>query len=55
MFYIIENEEQLAKLPIPESCFIDLVTKSDDVHPSLTQPSVIYYNNFEKINGKNAI
>lgn len=48
MYYIIETTEQLHKLPIPESCFIDLVTKSDEAHPSHTAPSLLYYHNFEK-------
>lgn len=47
-YYIIETEDQLANLPVSQKCFIDLVTKSDDVHPRLTTPSVIYYNNLEK-------
>jgi len=48
MYYIIETDEQLAKLPTPDKCFIELVAKSDEAHPSLTTPSVIYYNDFEK-------
>ena len=48
MYYIIETEEQLAKLATTERCFIDLVTKSEDNHPALTKPSAIYYNDFEK-------
>ena len=47
-YYIIETVDQLANLPASERCFIDLVAKSDDLHPTLTSPSVIYYNNFEK-------
>ena len=48
MFYIIETEDQLAKLEPSSNCFIDLVAKSDEIHPHLTSPSIIYYNNFEK-------
>lgn len=48
MFYIIETKEQLDKLPKASKCFIDLITKSEDAHPTQTSPSVIYYNNFEK-------
>lgn len=48
MYYIIETEDQLASLPAPEACFIDLVTKSDEVHSNLTEPSAIYYNDFSK-------
>lgn len=47
-YYIIETEEQLAKLPLADKCFIDVVARSEDNHPSLTTPSIIYYNNFEK-------
>lgn len=48
MYYIIETVEQLNKLQIPDRCFIDLVPKSEEAHPGLTTPSVLYYNNFEK-------
>jgi hypothetical protein len=48
MYYIIETEDQLSKLSAAEDCFIELVTRSDESHPSLTTPSIIYYNNFEK-------
>jgi len=48
MFFIVETKEQLERLPKVNKCFIDLVAKSEDLHPSLTSASVIYYNNFEK-------
>ena len=48
MFYIIETESQLANLQISEECFIELVANSDETHPALNTPSVIYYNNFDK-------
>lgn len=48
MFYIIETKEQLQKLNPTKSCFIDLVTLSEEAHPKLTSPCVIYYNDFEK-------
>lgn len=48
MYFIIETEEQLDKLPKANKCFIDIVALSEDAHPSLTLPSVLYYNDFEK-------
>jgi hypothetical protein len=48
MYFIIETEEQLSKLPDKNICFIDIVTLSEDAHPTLTSPSVLYYNDFEK-------
>lgn len=48
MYYIVETVEQLTKLQPTNKCFIDIVTRSEDYHPSLTSPTVIYYNNFEK-------
>lgn len=47
-FYIVETKEQLNALPKKPNCFIDLITKSEEAHPILTTPSVLYYNNFEK-------
>ena len=48
MYYIVETEEQLAKLPKVDKCFIDLITLSEDTHPKLTSPCVLYYNDFQK-------
>lgn len=48
MYFIIETEEQLAQLAKPEKCFIDLVSLSEETHPLLTSPCVLYYNDFEK-------
>ena len=48
MYYIVETKEQLGQLEGGERCFIDIITLSEDAHPSLTTPSVIYYNNFKK-------
>lgn len=48
MFYIIETKEQLEQLPTVPNCFIDLIAKSENSHPTLTAPSVIYYNNLQK-------
>ena len=48
MYFIIETEEQLAQLPRPEKCFIELMSMSEHTHPALTTPCVLYYNDFEK-------
>jgi len=47
-YFIIETKEQLERLPKAERCFIDLVTLSEETHPLLTAPCVLYYNDFEK-------
>ena len=48
MYFIIETKEQLNKLPDKSTCFVDIITLSEDAHPTLTSPSVLYYNDFEK-------
>jgi hypothetical protein len=48
MYFVIETEEQLSKLPKADRCFIDLISLSEDNHPKLTSPCVLYYNDFEK-------
>ena len=47
-YYIVETEEQLKQLPKPEACFIDLISISEETHPALTSPCVLYYNDFKK-------
>lgn len=47
-YFIIETKEQLSKLPKTDRCFIDLITLSEETHPSLTTPCVLYYNDFKK-------
>lgn len=47
-YFIVETKEQLSKLPKTDKCFIDLVSLSEESHPLLTSPSVLYYNDFEK-------
>ena len=47
-YFIIETEEQLAHLQLPEKCFVDLVSSSEETHPKLNSPCVLYYNDFEK-------
>lgn len=48
MYFIIETKEQFDKLPKTSKCFIDVVTLSEDAHPALTSPSILYYNDFQK-------
>lgn len=48
MYFVIETIEQLEKLPKAEKCFIDLVSLSEETHPLLTAPCVLYYNDLDK-------
>jgi len=48
MYFIIETKEQLAQLPKVDKCFIDVISLSEETHPSLTSPCVLYYNDFSK-------
>jgi hypothetical protein len=48
MYFIIETKEQLSKLPDKSICFVDIIALSEDAHPTLTSPSILYYNDFEK-------
>jgi hypothetical protein len=47
-YFIVETKEQLSNLPKVEKCFVDLVTLSEDNHPKLTSPCVLYYNDYQK-------
>jgi hypothetical protein len=47
-YFIIETKEQLSNLPKVDKCFIDLISLSEENHPSLTSPCVLYYNDFSK-------
>jgi len=47
-YFIIETEKQLNSLPVVEECFIKVIPFSDEVHPKLTEVSLIYYNDFSK-------
>lgn len=47
-YFIVETKEQLSSLPKPSKCFIELITLSEDTHPKLTSPCVLYYNDFQK-------
>lgn len=48
MYFVIETKEQLEKLPKVDRCFIELVSLSEETHPLLTSPCVLYYNDFQK-------
>lgn len=48
MFYIVETQWQLQNLPQTDECFIELIAQCDDYHPNLTNPSLVYYNDFNK-------
>lgn len=48
MYYIVEKKEQLDRLPIVKSAFIQVVAKNSHYHPKLTSASLVYYNNGEK-------
>lgn len=47
-YYIVETVEQWQQLPKTERCFIDLISLSEQAHPKLTAPCVLYYNDFNK-------
>lgn len=47
-YFIVETTEQLRKLPKIGKCFVELVLLSEHAHPKLTDPCVLYYNDFEK-------
>lgn len=44
MYFIIETPEQLDRLPISDSCFVQAIASSDRYHPGLTRASLFYYN-----------
>jgi hypothetical protein len=48
MYFIVETEEQLAQLLKVDKCFIELMSLSEHTHPTLTNPCVLYYNDFQK-------
>ena len=48
MYFIVETEEQLRQLPKVDKCFIELMSLSEETHPALTTPCVLYYNDFQK-------
>ena len=48
MYFIIETAQQLSKLPLNDSCFIQVVPSSDRYHPALSRCSLVYYNAGDK-------
>ena len=48
MYFIAETKEQIAQLPKVDKCFIDIISLSEETHPQLTSPCVLYYNDFTK-------
>jgi hypothetical protein len=48
MYFIIESQDQLGKLGIADSCFVQVISTDDRVHPKLSGISLVYYNNFSK-------
>lgn len=45
MYFIIEDKDQLSKLEVAESAFIQVVTSNDYYHPKLARVSLVYYHN----------
>jgi len=43
MYFIIETEDQLARLPTEDTCFMQVIPSNDHQHPKLAKPSLIYY------------
>lgn len=43
MFYLIENKEQLSKLHPYGDCYINVIPQSNNFHPLLSSPSLIYF------------
>lgn len=54
MFYIVESEKQLERLrdlSYLETCYVEVVTTNDNIHPALTSTVAVYIRPFEeKIN-----
>lgn len=50
MFYIVETKGQLDYLQqnIPQQCFVNVISQNDNVHPFLTKPCLVYYNDGDK-------
>ena len=48
MYFIIETEEQLKKLPVEGYCFVQLIPLNDNYHPNLTTASLLYYRTEDK-------
>jgi hypothetical protein len=48
MYFVVEHIDQLCNMSPSDSCFIQVISGNDKCHPKLTQPSLIYYNDFNK-------
>ena len=48
MYFVVEHIDQLCNMSPSDSCFIQVIAGNDKCHPKLTQPSLIYYNDFNK-------
>ena len=51
MFYIVESEKQLQRLrdlAYLESCYVEVVTTNDNIHPALTSVVAVYIRPFEE-------
>ena len=48
MYFIVENIDQFKKLNVKDECFVQLIPGNDRVHPKLTYPSLLYYNDGDK-------
>ena len=48
MYFIIEDKDQLSRLEVADSAFIQVVTSNDYYHPKLARVSLIYYHNSTK-------
>ncbi len=42
MFYIIEKEDQLSRLPHFDECFVYVITNNNNYHPAIADVSLIY-------------
>ena len=48
MYFIVEQIDQLEKMHVQKSCFIQVISANDNYHPQLSSVSLIYYNDFKK-------
>ncbi len=48
MYFIVETEDQLSKLPKRPTCFVKLITNNDSYHPKISTPCLLYYNSGDK-------
>lgn len=48
MYFIIEDKDQLGRLEVADSAFIQVITSNDYYHPKLARVSLVYYHNTTK-------